>query len=107
VTTVRFHLAGGDTAEVEVMAGETLMVVGAHYKLGIIGTCGGQAMCATCHVYIRPEFIQLLPQMSDDEDATLDGTAAPRDPARSRLSCQLRAHESLELLEVDVPSRQI
>jgi len=32
-----------------------------------VGECGGQAMCATCHVNVRPEYLDSLPQIGDDE----------------------------------------
>lgn len=57
---------------------------------GIVGECGGQAMCATCHVYVRPEYFGGLPETGADEEEMLHCTAAPRDTERIRLGCQLR-----------------
>lgn len=34
------------------------------------GTCGGMALCASCHVYVLSE--QELPEPTDDELAMLD-----------------------------------
>jgi 2Fe-2S ferredoxin len=62
-------------------------------------------MCATCHVYVRDEFLDDLPEMSEDEDEMLDEAAAPRDPVHSRLGCQLHLQDALSTLEVDVPER--
>ncbi|WP_136609394.1 2Fe-2S iron-sulfur cluster-binding protein [Sinomonas albida] len=73
---------------------------------GIIGECGGQAMCATCHVYVRPESLSGLPEPSEDEEEMLDCTAAPRHPARSRLGCQIACGEA-DALAVDVPTDQV
>ncbi|WP_417217882.1 2Fe-2S iron-sulfur cluster-binding protein [Arthrobacter sp.] len=73
---------------------------------GIVGECGGQAMCATCHVYVRPEFADALPGISDDEEEMLDCTTAER-TGRSRLGCQLPAGGSLDGIVVDVPSDQV
>ncbi|RNL85316.1 2Fe-2S iron-sulfur cluster-binding protein [Halostreptopolyspora alba] len=74
---------------------------------GIVGECGGQAMCATCHVYVRAEHLDLLPEMSEDEEEMLECTAAPRDEKRSRLSCQIVPGPGLDPIEVDVPADQI
>jgi len=73
---------------------------------GIIGECGGQVICATCHVYVDREFLDVLPPMGDEEDEMLETTASPRDPERSRLSCQLTMGPGLERVCVDVPAEQ-
>lgn len=71
---------------------------------GIIGECGGQAMCATCHVYVRSG-AETLPEISDDEDEMLDCTTEDRHD-NSRLGCQLLAGRDFEEIEVDVPDSQ-
>ena len=63
-------------------------------------------MCATCHVYVEPAQLALLPAISAEEDALLDGTAAERLP-NSRLSCQIRVTPDLDGLVVHLPDRQI
>jgi ferredoxin, 2Fe-2S len=73
---------------------------------GIVGECGGNAMCATCHVYVDSSQTELLPPMEADEDALLDGTASDRRP-NSRLSCQLTVTPALDGLVVELPDRQI
>ena len=72
---------------------------------GILAECGGNAMCATCHVYVDPDWIDRLPPMSAEEDALLDGTASER-RANSRLSCQLKIGAELDGLTVHLPDRQ-
>lgn len=73
---------------------------------GIVGECGGQAMCATCHVLVRPEYLDGLPEISEDEGEMLDCTATPRDGTRSRLGCQITCGGS-DALVVDVPNGQV
>lgn len=72
---------------------------------GIVGECGGQAMCATCHVYVRPEWSEQLPAISDNEEEMLESTAAER-TERSRLSCQITAPAEDAVIVVDLPDRQ-
>ena len=62
--------------------------------------CGGSCSCATCHVYIPPEFHDLLPAMNEYEDGLLD-TTEHRTPA-SRLSCQLIFEESMADLTITI-----
>jgi ferredoxin, 2Fe-2S len=73
---------------------------------GIVGECGGQAMCATCHVYVRPEFKDALPVIGEDEDEMLDCTTAER-TGNSRLGCQVSIGVELDGIIVDVPADQV
>ena len=73
---------------------------------GIVAECGGNAMCATCHVYVPDEYLDRLPDMEEDEDEMLDGAAAPR-TGRSRLSCQLKLTDDLDGLVVEIPETQL
>lgn len=73
---------------------------------GIVAECGGNCMCATCHVYVEPSQLALLPAMSEEEDALLDGTASDRQP-NSRLSCQITVTQALDGLVVNLPERQV
>ena len=73
---------------------------------GIVAECGGNAMCATCHVYVDEAWAGRLPPLSEDEDALLDGAAAERRPT-SRLSCQILATDALDGLVVRLPDRQV
>src|SRR3954452_21508037 len=72
---------------------------------GIVAECGGNAVCATCHVYVDEAWTGKLPTVSDDEDALLDGAAAERRP-NSRLSCQIKVQSALVGLVVRIPDRQ-
>ena len=72
----------------------------------IVGECGGNAMCATCHVYVDDAWTGRLPAISDDEDALLDGTATERLP-NSRLSCQIKMTPDLDGLVLRLPDKQV
>ena len=73
---------------------------------GIVAECGGNCMCATCHVYVDADWLPRLPAMSEAEDALLDGTASERQP-NSRLSCQISVTSALDGLLVNLPERQV
>ncbi|MFC5722714.1 2Fe-2S iron-sulfur cluster-binding protein [Streptomyces gamaensis] len=72
---------------------------------GIVAQCGGNAQCATCHVYVDEETRDKPAAMRANEDEMLDFTACPRRP-NSRLSCQLKVTEELDGLIVHLPERQ-
>ena len=72
---------------------------------GIIGECGGNASCATCHVWVREEYRQAVGPARDLEDDLLDlGVSERRDG--SRLSCQVELSDHLDGLTVDIPPDQ-
>ncbi len=62
-------------------------------ELPVEGTCGGMALCASCHVYVHTEDIIPL-ERGDDEQAMLDDTENVK--PNSRLCCQIRITENLE-----------
>ena len=66
----------------------------------LLALCGGCCSCATCHVYVAPEFAGNLPAMSEDENDLLDSTDN-RDE-RSRLSCQVPITDALEGVQVTI-----
>lgn len=73
---------------------------------GIVAECGGNLMCATCHVYVDEEWAERLPAISADEDEMLEAAASERRPT-SRLSCQLLLTDALDGLVVHLPETQI
>lgn len=60
--------------------------------LPVKGTCGGMALCSTCHVYVLSD--HPLPEPSDDEEDMLDQAFFVED--NSRLGCQLHISDSME-----------
>jgi ferredoxin, 2Fe-2S len=73
---------------------------------GIVAECGGEMMCATCHVYVEEAQLPLTPVQSDDEKAMLEFTASERKP-NSRLSCQLVVTPEMDGLVVYLPESQV
>lgn len=59
----------------------------------ILATCGGMALCATCHVEVLKGG-ESLGEPSDDELDMLD--TLPDADANSRLSCQIKIGSHLE-----------
>ena len=100
---VIFHHEDGARDVVAAEAGSNVMRAAVQNGVaGIVGECGGQAMCATCHVYVRPEHLDQLPPLGEDEDEMLDDADAPR-TERSRLGCQVSLDDARPELRVDVP----
>ena len=68
----------------------------------IEGTCGGMAMCASCHVYVLSH--HNLTAKSNEEMAILDESWDTKD--NSRLSCQLKLSASLDGILVELAPEQ-
>lgn len=97
----------GTKVEVDVVVGKRVMQTALATGIdGIVAECGGQAMCATCHVYVDGAFLADLPPMSEEEDEMLDDTVCERTD-QSRLSCQIPVTEDLDGLIVRLPETQI
>ena len=71
---------------------------------GIDADCGGACACATCQVYVDPEWTGKLPKKTDMEETMLDFAPAVR--PNSRLSCQLRMTEALDGIVLRIPKEQ-
>ncbi len=68
------------------------------YGLPVEGTCGGMALCASCHCYVLSD--HQLPVSSADEEDMLDQAFFVQ--PNSRLSCQIRLHPDLHGLVVQL-----
>ncbi len=68
---------------------------------GVEALCGGMCSCATCHVYIDPEWSGKLSTRGDDELELVEDTECFEGEA-SRLSCQITVTDELEGLRLIV-----
>jgi ferredoxin-2, mitochondrial len=73
-----------------------LMEVCKAYELPVKGTCGGMAMCASCHCYVESD--HELQEASEDEEDMLDQAFFVED--NSRLGCQVFMKPELNGLTV-------
>jgi ferredoxin len=65
----------------------------------VLATCGGMALCATCHVEVLDGF-DALNEISDDEYAMLDNLQ--NITPTSRLSCQLKLNDTMNNIVVKI-----
>ncbi|MDN3287834.1 2Fe-2S iron-sulfur cluster-binding protein [Streptomyces thermocarboxydus] len=99
---------GSDGVEraVDAAVGENVMSTALQNGIpGIVGECGGNNSCATCHVWVRDEYRDAVGTPGDLEADLIDmGVSEPRDC--SRLACQITLSDKLDGLVVDVPPTQ-
>ncbi len=92
----------GQEHELEGVEGWRVMEIIRDHGLPIKAECGGCCACATCHVYVHPDWVDRLYPMRDEESQALDTAFDVRD--NSRLSCQILMSEELDGLRVTLAS---
>ena len=82
-----------------------MKVATANLVSGIIGECGGDLTCATCHVFVDDAWTDLLPPRSTEEEDMLEATSEEPTDA-SRLACQIDCTRELDGLVLHLPETQ-
>jgi ferredoxin len=101
---VRFIGVDGAMEEARGAPGDRLLDLAQAYGQPLEGTCDGQMACSTCHVIVAPEFADLLPPPSEEEEDMLD--FAPGATRTSRLACQIKLTDALDGVTVRMPGEQ-
>jgi ferredoxin, 2Fe-2S len=97
----------GQEYNVDVPDGESVMAAAVKNGVpGIIGECGGNASCATCHVFVRDEFVALVGEPNPTEEDLLEMGVSDRREG-SRLSCQIKMNGELDGLTVDIAPQEM
>jgi ferredoxin, 2Fe-2S len=95
---VQVHTRSGRSVSLTARLGRRLMEVIRDSEIPVKAECGGVCACATCHVYVAPDWISRLSPPDENEAALLD--VAEESTQQSRLSCQIRLTEALDGLQV-------
>lgn len=103
---VTFVKKSGERVTVDAPVGLSVMEIAVKNNIREIeGACGGSLACATCHVYVHPDWWdRCLPPdgaRSDNEEDMLDLAFDLR--KSSRLSCQIIMREDLDGLVLALP----
>src|SRR6202012_613008 len=83
------RVVGRDGVEhqVEAKVGLKVMETLRDLDYGVAAICGGMCSCATCHIYVDPEWQDRVPGPMSDEKELL--TELSHHEPNSRLSCQI------------------
>ncbi len=103
---ITFLFADGRRKEVDAPEGLSIMETAHKNDIGEIeGACGGSMACATCHIYVHPDWQEkCLPESGErsvEEEDMLDLAFDVR--KNSRLGCQIRITEDKDGLTVALP----
>jgi ferredoxin, 2Fe-2S len=99
---ITFVQPDGVRTVVDATSGRTVMEAAVRNNIaGIDAECGGGCSCATCHVYVDPQWSAIAAGRSDDESSTLDYATGVKD--NSRLCCQIVVDDLLDGLVLHIP----
>jgi len=91
----------GSNREVDANVGENVMNAAVRSGVpGIVGECGGQLSCATCHVWVADEYRDCVGGPGEMEADLLDLGVSDFTDA-SRLGCQITITDELDGLTVE------
>ncbi len=96
--TLNVTHSDGTDHTLEALEGWQVMEILRDYGFPLKAECGGACCCATCHVYIAPEWAGRVPPMGEEEEVMLDSALQVQE--NSRLSCQIVMTEALDGLRV-------
>jgi 2Fe-2S ferredoxin len=103
---INFISAQGDTQVVEARVGDSLMQAAKAGNIHAIDAeCGGACACATCHVYLAPEWFDRLGPLTESEEMMLEFAQSVAET--SRLSCQIKVTDDMDGLSVTLPDRTL
>ena len=105
MSKITYNTNDGKIYSVDVQNGLSVMEGAVQNDIpGIDADCGGGMACATCHVYVKEEWWDKIPNKEDGEEDMLDMAYEPN--KFSRLSCQIIVSDELDGLVVNIPSKQ-
>jgi 2Fe-2S ferredoxin len=103
---VTYVSSNGISRTIDAPPGMSVMQAALNLRVeGILGECGGNCMCATCHVYVDPSFLNRIPPAKENEKFMLS-IAAEGPEANSRLSCQIKMAEELDGIIIRLHGKQ-
>ncbi|MCB1783809.1 MAG: 2Fe-2S iron-sulfur cluster binding domain-containing protein [Alphaproteobacteria bacterium] len=104
--TINIILKSGKTKSLHADEGWSLMEILREAGIKEIqGICGGCMACATCHIYVHPDWFARVTaqdnEKSEEEEDMLDTAFDVRQ--YSRLGCQIRMSAALDGLVLAIP----
>ena len=103
MATITFITPFGQQVVTQADEGTLMEVAVDHGVDGIDADCGGMCSCATCHVHVDPEWIEVSGRAADDEKELLELEDSSNE--FSRLSCQVEVTEALDGIVLHVAKR--
>jgi 2Fe-2S ferredoxin len=105
MSNIVFVRSDDERIEVTAKSGQTVMEAALHHGINeILAECGGCMSCATCHVYVSPEWVDKLTPPDLMEESLVACAIDPNE--HSRLSCQITMDDLLDGIVIHLPESQ-
>ncbi|KAG9338785.1 hypothetical protein JZ751_025222, partial [Albula glossodonta] len=101
VVNVVYIDRSGKRIPVKAKVGDNILYLAHKHGIDLEGACEASLACSTCHVYVKDDFYDKLPQPEEREDDMLD--MAPMLQENSRLGCQIILTRELDGIELTLP----
>lgn len=101
IVNITFIDKDGQRKKIKGKVGDNILYLAHRYEIPMEGACEASLACTTCHVYVKHEYLDLLPAAEEKEDDLLD--LAPFLKDNSRLGCQIILSTQLDGIEVSLP----
>ncbi|XP_055690794.1 adrenodoxin-like protein 1, mitochondrial [Lutzomyia longipalpis] len=101
VVNITYIDKDGKRMAVRGKVGDNVLYLAHRHEIEMEGACEASLACTTCHVYVKDEYLDRLPESTEKEDDLLD--MAPFLKQNSRLGCQIVLTKELEGLELQLP----
>ncbi|RUS75508.1 hypothetical protein EGW08_016725 [Elysia chlorotica] len=101
VVNITYITRDGERIPVRGKVGDNVMYLAHRHNIEMEGACEASLACSTCHVYVKDEYFDKLPEPEEKEDDMLDLAAFLKE--NSRLGCQIILTKELDGIEVTLP----
>ncbi|KAJ8404137.1 hypothetical protein AAFF_G00339100 [Aldrovandia affinis] len=92
----------GKRIPIRAKVGDNVLFLARKHGIELEGACEASLACSTCHIYIKEEYLDKLPEPVEREDDMLDMAAMLQE--NSRLGCQIILTHEMEGIELTVPA---
>jgi 2Fe-2S ferredoxin len=105
MTKITYIEDSGTEHLIEATPGQSVMEAAVKNGVpGIVAECGGSCACATCQVFVEPDWFATTGPAGPMEQSMLE--CVPETRPTSRLSCQIKISVELDGLIVRIPKSQ-
>ena len=101
MTKLTFITKNEEKIEIDAENGKTILEVAEENNIPLIGNCGGNCACGSCHIYIDEEHLNKIEKATEDEENVLDVVFNLQ--SNSRLACQIAVCDELDGAIITIP----